>query len=150
MRNVWRQLLSYSSQASWTRRQIWWRCDRQEVMYRLCFRFANLNWFYNFFFRSYSSGATIPVEVRIVANHNGFFEFHLCNMDRYGRETEECYSDNQLLFGDGSQQQQIGSFLGNHNLQVRLPAGVRCNHCVLRWTYTAGMLNLFFFLFIFY
>ncbi|XP_077293877.1 uncharacterized protein LOC143916588 [Arctopsyche grandis] len=88
--------------------------------------------------KSYRSGATIPVVARIVANHNGYFEFHLCNLDRFGMETEECYSSSQLLFASGSNQQAIGSQLGDHNLSIRLPAGVTCKHCVLRWSYTAG------------
>ncbi|XP_030374183.1 uncharacterized protein LOC115623782 [Scaptodrosophila lebanonensis] len=88
--------------------------------------------------KSYISSSSADVIVRITANHLGFFSFHLCNLDVYGRESEQCFDQNRLKFSDGSDQYYLGTTLGEINLQLRLPAGLVCQHCVLRWTYTTG------------
>lgn len=82
----------------------------------------------------------MPVEVRITANHKGYFYFRMCNLDKYGGESDQCFNDIALLTADGEERHTIGLHLGNHNVDLRLPAGVTCKHCVLQWTYVAGNL----------
>lgn len=88
---------------------------------------------------SYQAGSLIPIKVRITANHKGYFQFRLCNIDRYGRETDECFDNGLMMNANGEDRHTIGLFLGDHDVTFRLPAGVTCKHCVLQWTYTAGM-----------
>lgn len=78
------------------------------------------------------------INVRITANHLGYFRFDLCNLDEFGGESEECFAKYPLQFSDGSEKLQIGSKTGDIEASVALPNGLSCQHCVLRWTYTAG------------
>lgn len=87
---------------------------------------------------SYSSGGILPVEIRITANHAGHFEFSLCNMD-YGGESEDCFNQNRLRLANGADKYPVQSgVLGLYNVELQLPAGLSCRHCVLRWIYVAG------------
>lgn len=70
----------------------------------------------------------------------GHFYFKLCNLDgNGGRESEACFDQNTLRLTNGSDrftiQQQGPAWFDVH---LQLPWGVRCNHCVLQWTYVAG------------
>lgn len=84
----------------------------------------------------------IPVRVQLTANHLGHFVFHLCalNDNRADAETDACFDENPLNLAKGENRfvlppsQQLGWF----DIELRLPAGLRCEHCVLRWTYVAG------------
>ncbi|XP_077289720.1 uncharacterized protein LOC143913663 [Arctopsyche grandis] len=88
--------------------------------------------------KSYRQGANIPITVRISANHRGYFQFRMCNLDRYGSESDACYDNILLLTSTGEDRHPIASHLGNHELVLRLPSGVTCKHCVLQWTYYAA------------
>ncbi|XP_017061262.1 uncharacterized protein LOC108101439 isoform X1 [Drosophila ficusphila] len=88
--------------------------------------------------RSYVAGNAITVGVKITTNHLGYFEFHLCNLDAYGGESEECFEQNRLRFPDGSDRLQIGTQSGEFDVTCILPEGLTCNHCVLRWTYVGA------------
>lgn len=91
--------------------------------------------------RSYAAGNAITVGVKITTNHLGHFEFHLCNLDNYGSESEECFESNRLRFPDGSDELHIGDKAGEFDVTVILPDGLTCSHCVLRWTYVGGKLR---------
>lgn len=42
--------------------------------------------------RQYSRGDIIDIQVNVVAHHNGFFEFHICNLDQCGGDISiECF-----------------------------------------------------------
>ncbi|KAH8383100.1 hypothetical protein KR009_006770 [Drosophila setifemur] len=88
--------------------------------------------------RSYAAGNAITVGLKITTNHLGYFEFHLCNLDYFGGESEECFNNHLLRFHDGSQRLHIGTQGGEFDVTVILPDGVTCNHCVLRWTYVGA------------
>ncbi|KAH8336274.1 hypothetical protein KR074_004404 [Drosophila pseudoananassae] len=88
--------------------------------------------------RSYAAGNAITVGVKITTNHLGHFEFHLCNLDNYGSESEECFDANRLRFPDGSDKLEIGTQSGEFDVTVILPDSVTCTHCVLRWTYVGA------------
>lgn len=91
--------------------------------------------------KSYKSGDLLPVTVKITANHKGKFVFKLCNLDASaGRgESDECFDANVLLLKDGSVEYALPSSQpGWFEVTVQLPKGLKCEHCVLQWTYVAG------------
>ncbi|EDW96121.2 uncharacterized protein LOC6535786 [Drosophila yakuba] len=88
--------------------------------------------------RSYVAGNSITVGVKITTNHLGHFEFHLCNLDAFGGESEECFEQNRLRFPDGSDKLHIGVQSGEFDVTAMLPEGLTCSHCVLRWTYVGA------------
>lgn len=102
--------------------------------------------------RSYTRGDAIKVVVFISANHMGYFYFDLCNLD-VSKEEETCFKKNLLLTTDGAEHWKLPAGSGvDFTVMLRLPNDVRCQHCVLRWTYATGeylfmrFLLLFFFL----
>lgn len=51
-------------------------------------------------------------------------------------EPEDCFQD--LKLADGSNKFEVESGITEVENLVVLPEGLTCDHCVLRWTYTAG------------
>ncbi|ALC46882.1 CG4367, partial [Drosophila busckii] len=88
--------------------------------------------------KSYYSSTLTALNVRITANHLGYFSMDLCNLDEFNGESDDCFAKYQLEFIDGNKRLYIGSTTGNIEAIVQFPKGVSCKHCVLRWTYTAG------------
>jgi hypothetical protein len=86
---------------------------------------------------SYAKASTIEVVAKITANHLGKFTFDLCNLD-VESESEACFAKNKLKFADEKDEFKIGRLTGDYRLNLKLPQGLTCNHCVLRWQYTAG------------
>lgn len=87
--------------------------------------------------RTYQAGSTISVGAQLTASHLGYFFFELCNLDAAGSESESCFQP--LSLGNGASKYPITSYASAYyETTVELPAGVSCNHCVLRWTYVAG------------
>ncbi|XP_077288796.1 uncharacterized protein LOC143913076 [Arctopsyche grandis] len=87
--------------------------------------------------KRYQQGSTIKVVVKITANHRGYFEFKVCNRDRYGGESDACFDNVLLTSTTGETQHTFPDYLGDHEFNLRLPAGFTCNHCILQWTYFA-------------
>jgi len=86
----------------------------------------------------YQAGQVITTDVKLTTNHLGHFEYHLCQItDSSQPESgDSCF---QLLsFEDGSTEYAIASGVKQVNNRVRLPEGLHCPHCVLRWHYEAG------------
>ncbi|KAK6623804.1 hypothetical protein RUM44_010660 [Polyplax serrata] len=84
--------------------------------------------------RLYPANSVVPVVVDLETQHRGYFEFHLCDLT--GRsETEDCFR--KLLYENGSDKFFVrrSQF---YYLTIRLPKGIRCKHCVLRWHYKTG------------
>lgn len=87
----------------------------------------------------YISGSKIRVGVRITANHKGYFLFDLCSLDKFGKESDKCFSANRLKLVNGADKYIVpNTNNGWFNTTLQLPAGVACKHCVLRWTYNTG------------
>jgi len=82
--------------------------------------------------RNYTVGQTIPVELFVAVNHQGWHEFRLCPYSNTGVESEECFNQHLLQFGSGQTRENIPG-QQQVNLQLRLPAGLRCDRCVLQW-----------------
>lgn len=63
--------------------------------------------------------------------------FSLCVLDNPSApEQEECFQDLKLV--DGSTKFNVQPETNNIENRLVLPAGLVCERCVLRWTYTAG------------
>lgn len=88
--------------------------------------------------KTYENAYTIDVGVQITANHLGYISFELCNLDEFSNESEECFIKYPLKFADGSDKYYIGTYVGWIDSTIVLPSGLACEHCILRWTYTAG------------
>ncbi|XP_018496560.1 uncharacterized protein LOC100907903 [Galendromus occidentalis] len=95
----------------------------------------------------YNSGEVIKATVELTANHNGFFEFHICNVNgNASLETEECLQKNPLeVIGEGRagrgnpyRYYVPRPSTGKYEAALKLPKHFVCDHCVFQWTYTAG------------
>ena len=90
---------------------------------------------------SYAQGATLRSVVQLTASHYGWFEFRLCVI---GNETMgvsvECLQRHllQLADGTGSRYHVLIGAPMMHHIDLQLPAGLTCQHCVLQWKYNAG------------
>ncbi|RZC40868.1 Chitin bind 3 domain containing protein, partial [Asbolus verrucosus] len=87
--------------------------------------------------KEYTSGDIIDVNVELTTNHRGFFNFSLCILqDSNGPESgEDCFQP--LTLGDESRQHKVVAGEMKINTTVKLPDGVTCDRCVLRWHYQA-------------
>lgn len=86
----------------------------------------------------YQTGGVMPVTVKITANHIGNFFFSICNMD-LEPESDACFDRYPLRLTNGADRHPIPiAVLGMFNVQLRLPAGLTCKHCILQWVYVTG------------
>jgi hypothetical protein len=87
----------------------------------------------------YPAGSTITTLTNLTANHLGRFNFGLCPLkSRDELETEECFANYPLKLADGRSSYTItNADRGNILIDVVLP-NIKCEQCVLRWTYTTG------------
>jgi len=94
-------------------------------------------WYRGIIVANYTAGQVIDVEIELTAAHLGFMEWRLCS--NTATENQACFNSNLLQLANGS-----GSMLpvtngsGWYRTQVRLPSGLRCNHCIIQWNYRAG------------
>ncbi|XP_077291800.1 uncharacterized protein LOC143915185 [Arctopsyche grandis] len=88
--------------------------------------------------KSYKQGSDMQVQVQIDANHRGFFQFKVCNLDTFKTESEECYDSVLLTLPSGETKYYLEYILGKHDVTLKLPSGLTCKHCVLQWTYTTA------------
>lgn len=92
--------------------------------------------------QSYAAGARITVTVQLTANHRGHFGFRLCDLTGSGggRETDACFERHVLRMADDGATEYVlpSTRPGWYAVEVQLPDGLRCEHCVLQWTYVAG------------
>lgn len=98
--------------------------------------------------KTYKMGQVIRTKSKITANHAGWFEFALCEIKNNQPATEAClrplvstsverrpkYAERpetkwELFMADG---------LGEFDVDIQLPAGFTCDHCVLRWLWNCG------------
>ncbi|CAF1402410.1 unnamed protein product [Rotaria sordida] len=93
--------------------------------------------------KTYTQGQQIDVKVMLTANHKGYFEFRLCNLDASPSRdaTQECLDRHQLIIAHtNSTKFRDVSKYGSEIITVcvQLPPDVACRHCVFQWKYTAG------------
>lgn len=87
--------------------------------------------------RRYSPKDTITLKVELTANHNGYFEFRLC--DEPSETTQDCLNKNVLKLA-GRNGTKFYPKDGNkiYEMKYHLPEDLECAHCVLQWRYLAG------------
>lgn len=98
--------------------------------------------------KQYSSGNTIMTQVQITAHHKGWIRFNLCPLDELGAgddALENCLSNYPLETEQGFEWDLPDTHNGDYNnggywydILVKLPDGVECDRCVLRWKYHGG------------
>ncbi|RHZ41016.1 hypothetical protein DYB26_011626 [Aphanomyces astaci] len=85
----------------------------------------------------YAPGSTVDLQVQLMANYKGYFEFGLCKLDtKDDKESNECFQTLAQPSGETKWQVPPGNEV--FTIQSVLPAGVTCEgdaHCVLRWHY---------------
>ncbi|EZA61439.1 hypothetical protein DMN91_003714 [Ooceraea biroi] len=90
--------------------------------------------------QTYKAGQMIELVGRITANHMGYMRYSICPL-KHGKEleTEECFAKYMLKMADGTDRYVLPSHeTGDYKMSAYLPQGLTCEHCVLRWEYTAG------------
>jgi len=87
----------------------------------------------------YTQGQQIDAVVEITANHYGYFEFRLCNVDgKAGDATQSCLDQTLLKDVNGNTKIFITrGKTGKFTTRLNLPSGFSCNHCVFQWKYNA-------------
>jgi hypothetical protein len=86
-----------------------------------------------FIVRNYAHAQEIDIQVEVTANHLGWFEFRVCNMDgRSGDADEACLNKHVLRDRKGKSRFDIGSYVGFVNYKMVLPTGLKCKHCLLQ------------------
>lgn len=72
----------------------------------------------------------IDIKIKITANHKGYFNFYLCNLDINIIETPDCFIKiNEEKF----------NVLSNINYyEFSIPVNMKCDHCVLQWVWITG------------
>ena len=85
--------------------------------------------------RSYQPGQEMNVEIKLVANHKGFFTFALCaHNDPNSSPNRECFLNNQLTVNNGARYYATGG-TGLKKMKVKLPDGLTCKQCILQVLY---------------
>lgn len=87
--------------------------------------------------RRYAPRDVIVIKVELTANHQGFFEFRVCDD---AKNTEQECLDKSVLHLEGRDETRYYPREGNkvYEMKYRLPDNVECSHCVLQWKYIAG------------
>ncbi|KAM3963926.1 uncharacterized protein ACR2FA_001959 [Aphomia sociella] len=87
--------------------------------------------------RKYAPKDSVIIKVELTANHNGYFEFRIC--DEYKGTTQECLDKNVLKI-DGKDGTKFYPKDGNriYEMKYKLPDDLECSHCVMQWRYIAG------------
>ncbi|XP_043285782.1 uncharacterized protein [Venturia canescens] len=90
--------------------------------------------------KTYKSGSRIHVKVYMTEGHHGYMDFSLCPINEETKtETEFCFDliSHKLKFLDGKWKLKVYSRPNQteYEFNLRLPEGLTCEHCVLRWQY---------------
>jgi len=92
--------------------------------------------------KTYSQGQQVDVKVVLTANHKGYFEFRLCNVDGSSSEaTQDCLDRGILKIAntDSTKWRDVDKYGSTQiTVRVQLPSNVACRHCVFQWKYTTG------------
>ncbi|XP_037798593.1 uncharacterized protein LOC119593702 isoform X1 [Penaeus monodon] len=89
--------------------------------------------------RTYTEGQTITVRVDLTTNHRGHFEFRICpNNNPSVEASQTCLDEHPLFKADGSGFEHDISTSGEQAVQLQLPRGLTCTHCVMQWRWVTG------------
>ena len=69
---------------------------------------------------------------KLTAEHLGYFEFRICNVDGWNKEaTQECL-DQTILKDQAGKSKFYVNLSFKYYYKLVLPAGLKCNHCVFQ------------------
>lgn len=93
---------------------------------------------------TYKTGETIDVQVKTPAFHKGGpNSFHICEASYKNDPSQECLDSHPLEFEDGNVEKDLVTakkvYRGGNTFayKVKLPANLKCEHCVLQWKWFA-------------
>ena len=87
--------------------------------------------------KTYIEGKTIQVTIDITSNHQGYFLFTVGELQ--SRPITQEQLTHVLLQSNGSNTWQLhSSENGEYLIELVLPNGLTCDHCVLQWWWTVG------------
>lgn len=87
----------------------------------------------------YKSGQKFTAVVSVVTNHLGKFWFSVCPLShKKENETEECFDKYPVKLANGSDYfELLPDVQGDVPIELALPQGLACKHCVFRWHWKA-------------
>ncbi|KAH0999535.1 hypothetical protein HUJ04_005394 [Dendroctonus ponderosae] len=86
---------------------------------------------------NYTAGTVLTVKSILTANHLGSIYFHICELKNPTQpETEECFQP--VYLADGTSHYSLHPTDYIFNTKIKLPEGLTCERCVLRWHYRTG------------
>ncbi|KAI8786051.1 low-density lipoprotein receptor 1 [Biomphalaria glabrata] len=91
--------------------------------------------------KTYQERDVINILLQITANHMGWHEFRVCNVESSGgiEATHECLNQNLLTDSTGKSRFYLdSSSTGFYNYTLVLPSGLTCTHCLLQWKWHCG------------
>ena len=78
----------------------------------------------------------------MTANHKGYFEFRLCNLDGWESDATEQCLNKTLLKAENSLEDKhyitTNESVTTLSYNLKLPPNFACNHCVLQWHWVTG------------
>lgn len=82
----------------------------------------------------------MTVSIETPEKIGGTIEFRLCDVMTKGRDLHQsCFDKHVLLFTDNRERShRVKSHESLVNIDVELPVGLTCEHCVLQWTFVQG------------
>jgi hypothetical protein len=75
--------------------------------------------------------------VDVTSAHKGFMEWRLCP-DLSRADKQSCFDEYLLKLANDERSQVHVGRNGRYVIVLRLPTGLKCNHCVMQWNYRAG------------
>jgi len=95
--------------------------------------------------KTYTAGSQIGIGMHITTSHKGSMIFKICPATSTTSEvTQECLDSHVLAVQGGTNNkytlpaEAVEGWRGNLTAKVTLPAGLKCDRCVIQWTWTAG------------
>ena len=87
--------------------------------------------------KSYREGQEIEVQVKITANHRGYFIFRLAPLVKQP-VTQSELNKIMLRMPNGNAEWKLPAGNRYYTIKLQLPKGVTCEHCVIQWWWNTG------------
>lgn len=94
--------------------------------------------------RNYVQGQNIDVAVEVTANHKGFFEFRICDIDGLNTDaTQACLDKTPLTDKNGNTRFPLLTESATVvSLKLKLPSKLTCKNCVIQVDTLKNILSL--------
>ncbi|XP_062587524.1 uncharacterized protein LOC134249165 [Saccostrea cucullata] len=95
------------------------------------------------------AGSTeMKTTIQITSYHMGYFEFRICPHNDIRRPvSQQCLDEHLMIIKEGTPESEYTRYYPDnpietgkdkYHLTLLLPRGIRCEQCVLQWTYNTG------------